>query len=164
MYKYWLFYAYRCCRNQFHFQQQFRDCYHRKDKPLQLAAMLVVNTCVFSVVGGLMMTSTRTWWLHHFSKNTHSMSVCWQAVITVFNYYLCTDLAIIENLSIFRQLSMWIFVSAIHEYLGDRISITLADHNQSSCQECCVENSTLETSQLNGSTSSSSSDLFGKIG
>lgn len=53
---------------------------------------------------------------------------------------------------------------AIHEYLGDRISITLADHNQSSCQECCVEISTLETSQHNGSTSSSSSDLFGKIG
>ncbi|XP_054261795.1 TBC1 domain family member 23 isoform X2 [Macrosteles quadrilineatus] len=52
---------------------------------------------------------------------------------------------------------------AIHQYLGERVNATLVDHNPSCCHECCVSNS-LEMSHQNGSTSSSSSDLFGKIG
>uniref|UniRef100_A0A1B6DC88 TBC1 domain family member 23 n=1 Tax=Clastoptera arizonana TaxID=38151 RepID=A0A1B6DC88_9HEMI len=53
---------------------------------------------------------------------------------------------------------------AIHEYLIERLNLTLADHNPVSCQECGLEGANLEKSHQNGSTSSSSSDLFGKIG
>ncbi|XP_046664875.1 TBC1 domain family member 23 [Homalodisca vitripennis] len=53
---------------------------------------------------------------------------------------------------------------AIHRYLGERVSSVLVDHNATCCSECTATPGSLELSHHNGSTSSSSSDLFGKIG
>jgi len=53
---------------------------------------------------------------------------------------------------------------AIHHYLGERVSQMFVDHSPASCNECALSSRGLEQSHLNGSTSSSSSDLFGKIG
>ncbi|XP_075224896.1 TBC1 domain family member 23 [Lycorma delicatula] len=55
---------------------------------------------------------------------------------------------------------------AIHRYLGESTHDSLTDHDPHACLVCVAEksNNVSPTAQLNGSASSSSTDLFGKIG
>lgn len=67
--------------------------------------------------------------------------------------------------SVFGENDGYYFYLALHDYFGDNIEETLADHSKESCR-VCVEFGTRRGSQLSGTNgnNSPSKDILGKIG